>query len=203
MVLPDSTDEAPLQPAEPPNADNQPRRMSARVRARLILLNRQRRKHRRNFITCHQQFAVRSAAFRSFALAPAAPAPNIGLGHECYTIGCIVFCRRCGATRSYSQGLRLTRPCRRWAPFGTRCHVSALMRGKPNHFYRQILANSATPVKRLRSKTSPQVRFEIPAHLRHHSPPPARGHPITITRRTAHSGTRFTVGDRSQASGLN
>ena len=170
--------------------------MSILQRARLIQFNRQQRKHRHAVITTARQSAIRhSAAFQPFTLAPAPPSNGIGAGHEAFNLGPITFCRRCGATKSLSQGHSLRRPCRRWAPLGTRAQVKCLLQGRPPPFYRRILREATIPVKRLRQKTAPSPRFVIPTHLRHHDAPPAAPPPppIELSRHTVHLGASCTL----------
>ena len=168
------------------------RRMSAAQRTRLICYNRQQRRQRAAAINDVCRRVIRhSAAFRPFSLAPAPPG-NIGVGHSAYTLGPITFCKRCGATKSLSQGMSLQRPCRRWAPAGTRAGIKTLLRGKPQPFYQRILLNAAAPVRRIRQKTTPAPRYIIPQHLQAaddpvpHAPPPRA---INITRHTVWQGT--------------
>ena len=141
-----------------------------------------------------QGWARYTATFRPFALAPA-HATVVGVGHLAYTIGPITFCKRCGATKSLSQGLSLRRPCRRWAPPGTRSCIKSLLRGKPQPFYRRILQNAAVPVRRLRGKTTPAPRYVIPQHLQAHDDPPTTPppRPIRITRHTVWRGRAADV----------
>ena len=181
-------------PPHPPSAAA--RRMPLLQRARLILYNRHQRKLRLAYIRATRRSAAkRSANFQPFSLAPAHDSTNIGEGHSAFTLGPITFCRRCGATKSLSQGLSIKRPCRRWAPLGSRNKVKALLAGRPPPFYRRILQGTAIPVKRLRQKTTPAPRFAIPAHLRRHDAPPAtpaRPH-IRLQRITAHRGTSTSM----------
>ena len=108
----DSPSEDQLHP--PPTAA---RRMPILQRARLILYNRQQRKLRLAYIRATRLAAAkRSANFQPFSLTPARSGADIGEGHSAFTLGPITFCRRCGATKSLSQGLSIKRPCRRWAP---------------------------------------------------------------------------------------
>ena len=154
---------------------------------RLINFNRLSRKRRAAFIRCARHRAIRQAAFQPITMALAPDPQGIGTGHECLTLGPIMFCKRCGATKSRSQGRLLKRSCRRWAPLGTRRLIYGLMRGKPNAFYRRVLANATLPVKRIHSKTTPSPRYEISAHLRHQTPPTT----IKLSRQTVHEGTTF------------
>ena len=102
---PEATPDPPC-PSPPDGDDHTPtpaatRKMSILQRARLILFNRQQRKHRHAVITAARQSAIRhSAAFQPFTLAPAPPSNGIGAGHEAFNLGPITFCRRCGATKS-------------------------------------------------------------------------------------------------------
>lgn len=83
--------------------------------------------------------------------------------HHLFTLGPILFCRRCGAVKSVSSGHSISRPCRGWAPKGTQILVKSLLKGKPaSRFYLKILRDSATPVKRLLSKTKPTLNIQAP-----------------------------------------
>jgi hypothetical protein len=113
-----------------------------------------------------------------------------------FTVGPIIFCKKCGATKSHSSGTSLARPCRRWAPPGTQGLIKSFLKGKaPNKFYREVLRNATLPVKRLRTKTRPTPKLVIPSHLIQPNSPtntPSRP-PIRITTHTVLQGSVFQL----------
>ena len=200
-ATPDDPDSQPTLAQSPPphtpsNDNGQPprRRMPLRIRQRLIQHHRQLRTASARTTAHNRQWATRANAFQSFTLAPVPPACGFGPDHCLFSLGPIIFCRRCGATKSLSQGRSLQRPCRRWAPKGTIGLIRTLLRGKaPNKFYRDLLHSTTLPVKRLRTKTKPTPRLIIPAHLiAPDSPPPPRP-VIRIQARTVLRGAAFRL----------
>ena len=177
-------------PRASPSDDDPParRRMPWRIRQRLIQRHRRLRTAYAHATAHNRQWATRANAFHPITLAPFPPERGFGPDHLLFSLGPIIFCRRCGATKSLSAGHSLQRPCRRWAPKGTLGGIRCLLRGKaPNKFYRDILASATLPVKRLRTKTKPTPRLVVPAYLIAPLTPPLpptrlRTQPATVLR---------------------
>jgi hypothetical protein len=192
-----SDDECPPQFTEPPEegfdttqeanthtSNKQHPKMPHQIRTRLIQHHRLLRKQRRTFIAYHQNASIKQNTFNTFTLTPSAPSAGTDSTHNTFTLGPILFCKICGATKATSQGLSLSRICRGWAPPGTQAHVKSLLRGRPSQFYRNLLHQAATPRKRLHTKTTPTPKLIIPRHLKYCPPTPPAPTRISLTRST-------------------
>jgi hypothetical protein len=140
--------------------------MPIHARRRLIQFHRIQRAANARALHRHRTWAINTRAFQPLTLAPQAPQAGGHQTHSIFALGPILFCKRCGATKSFSGGSSLSRPCRRWAPAGTRGLITAFLKGKaPTPFYRNILRNAAIPIRRLHTKTRPTPRLLLPSHL--------------------------------------
>ena len=131
-------------PEGPPPHVNQQRRQPPAVRARLIRHNRFLRNTRKRKLHLDRNLATARQAANSLNPVAAAPHGGIGRGHRTFTIGPILFCKICGATKTFSGGGRLARPCRGWAPKRTLATTRARLQGRNYAFYRDLVLHSAT-----------------------------------------------------------
>ena len=152
------------------------RRQSNAIRARIIRHNRMARAARKHLIERDKKRAINLLASPNNAVPASAPCSGIGSGHRPFAVGPILFCKICGATKSRSQGKRLARPCRGWAPPGTLATTRARLQGRNYAFYKD-LTSPQTVVNPVVTPASDDVRT-LPLVP---SPPPAPP-PIRLTR---------------------
>ena len=129
--------------------------MPLATRARLVRHYRSLRKARKRQIAADHARAAHAFTVQGAAPDASTPSAGLGTGHVIYTIGPITFCKLCGATKSLSEGSRLAKPCRRWAPKGTRAVIMARLRGKTFGFYRSISQGHSNSVRAI-TTTLPQ-----------------------------------------------
>ena len=166
-------------PAGDPTNDNlasnaPPRRQPTAIRARIIRQNRIARAARKIKLEQDRNRAIRLLANPNHGAVASTPHLGIGSGHRTFTIGPILFCRICGATKARSQGNRLARPCRGWAPPGTRATIRARLQGRNYAVYKGLtrhhtkvipVGNSRPPADYERSTSVMNAHF--PRH--HHA----------------------------------
>ena len=164
----------------PPNNPHR-RKQPIAIRARIIRLNRIAQATRKRQIGLDRNRAIRMLATFNATTEASAPLTGIGKGHRTYAVGPILFCRICGATKSRSTGSRLARPCRGWAPPGTRATISARLQGRNYAFYKGMTRHlmSVTPVG---NRASSAAGDPTPPPVARIPTPTTR--PISITRMT-------------------
>ena len=76
------------------------RKMSQRVRNRIIKLRAKQSVARNRVEKCQQKQAVCWRAFRTDEVVPSIGCRGLGEGHTCFALGPIIFCKICGGTKS-------------------------------------------------------------------------------------------------------
>ena len=177
----DTPSEGALEEGGHPDA-SQRRRQPVHIRARIIRLNRSARASRKRQIEQDSARAITMLTRASHANTATAPTAGIGRGHLPFTIGPILFCKICGATKSRSQGSRLARPCRGWAPPGTRTAIKYRMRGQTYAFYRNVVSNNQGRVAPVPTAYLPATTTGRPMPTVPTPPPTPPRRPIRLTR---------------------